>query len=151
MYTGDVGDFRKEGGIVWRSRDTVGVRDGDQTPARSARCPPGCEAQARRFSGQLLDLREIEKPEPLRASGGVWFALSDDQELHIGVEDPFEPARKAHPAFEIAVDEIDRIAERLTGADTKVEWDDAIAGYRRFYTADPWGNRIELLAPTAPA
>jgi 8-oxo-dGTP pyrophosphatase MutT (NUDIX family) len=108
--------------------------------------PRGCEAEARRFFGELLHLREIEKPEPLRARGGVWFALGDDQQLHIGVEEAFLPARKAHPAFQVDIDEIDRLAAALTRAGEVVDWDDSLAHCRRFYTADPWGNRIELLA-----
>jgi catechol 2,3-dioxygenase-like lactoylglutathione lyase family enzyme len=35
--------------------------------------PPGCEAEARRFYGELLGLDEIEKPEELRGRGGAWF------------------------------------------------------------------------------
>ena len=62
--------------------------------------PPGCEAEARRFYGGLLGLEEIEKPEPLQARGGVWFRAGDRQ-LHIGVEQDFAPARKAHPAFRV--------------------------------------------------
>jgi hypothetical protein len=27
-----------------------------------------------------------------------------------------------------------------------VDWDGSLPGVRRFYTADPWGNRIELVA-----
>ena len=63
--------------------------------------PPGCEPEARRFYGQLLGLVELEKPAPLRARGGVWFALGGGAQLHIGVEDPFAPARKAHPALRV--------------------------------------------------
>ena len=113
--------------------------------------PRGCEPEARRFFGQLLGLDEVEKPESLRARGGVWFRLNAEQQLHIGVEEPFQPARKAHPAFEIGIDELDRLAETLTRAGEKVEWDDSLPGARRFYTADPWGNRIELLAATTHA
>jgi catechol 2,3-dioxygenase-like lactoylglutathione lyase family enzyme len=63
--------------------------------------PPGCEAEARRFFGDLLGLPEIEKPEPLRKRGGVWFAVGNHQ-LHVGVESEFAPAHKAHPAFALA-------------------------------------------------
>ena len=101
--------------------------------------PPGCEAEARRFYGELLGLPEVEKPEALRARGGVWF-----DQLHIGVEEEFQPARKAHPA--LRADDLDALAERLTAAGARVQWDDALPGIRRFYTSDPWGNRIELLA-----
>jgi catechol 2,3-dioxygenase-like lactoylglutathione lyase family enzyme len=100
--------------------------------------PPGCEAEARRFYGELLGLAEISKPEPLRPRGGVWF-----DQLHIGVDEDFRPARKAHPA--LAVPNLDELAERLTAAGARVEWDDTVPGVRRFYTSDPWGNRLELL------
>jgi catechol 2,3-dioxygenase-like lactoylglutathione lyase family enzyme len=103
--------------------------------------PPGCEPAARRFYGELLGLTEVEKPEALRGRGGVWFEL-----LHVGVEDPFTPARKAHPALRVAAAELDALAERLAAAGEPVRWDDEIPGVRRFFTADPWGNRVELLA-----
>ena len=103
--------------------------------------PPGCEEEARRFFGELLGLAEVEKPEPLRSRGGVWFRAGA-QQLHVGVEREFAPARKAHPAFRVSPEELDRLAAVLPS----VEWDDALPGVRRFYTSDPWGNRIELLA-----
>ena len=106
--------------------------------------PHGCEHEARRFFGELLELDEIEKPEPLRARGGAWFRLGAHQ-FHVGVEEPFEPARKAHPAFGVPAAELDALAERLVAAGEKVDWDDALLPVRRFYTADPWGNRIEIV------
>ncbi|MBS1883458.1 MAG: glyoxalase [Actinobacteria bacterium] len=107
--------------------------------------PPGCEAAARRFFGELVGLAEIEKPAPLRARGGTWFALGDRQ-LHVGVEVEFEPTRKAHVALRMGAAELDGLAERLAAAGAPVIWDDALPGARRFYSADPWGNRIEFLA-----
>jgi catechol 2,3-dioxygenase-like lactoylglutathione lyase family enzyme len=102
--------------------------------------PPGCEEAARRFFGGLLGLEEIEKPEPLRGRGGVWFRVGSG-ELHVGVEQEFVPARKAHPAFRVRADELDRLAAALDP-----EWDESLPGVRRFYAADPWGNRLEFLA-----
>ena len=107
--------------------------------------PRGCEPEARAFYGGALGLRELEKPEQLRGRGGVWFALDGDQELHVGVEAGFAPARKAHPAF--AVDDLDALAARLG----EVQWDDSLPGVRRFYADDPFGNRIELMEPDASA
>ncbi len=107
--------------------------------------PSGCEAEARRFFGDVLGLAEVPKPESLAARGGVWFQLGW-QQLHIGVEDGFEPARKAHPALRVASDaELAILAERLADARAEVVWDEALPGVRRFYTEDPWGNRLELL------
>lgn len=105
--------------------------------------PPGSEAEARRFYGELLGLDEIPKPEPMRASGGVWFRVGQ-QELHVGIEDPFAPARKAHPGLYVEPGELDGLAERLAQAGASVEWDDRYPGVRRFYTSDPFGNRVEI-------
>jgi catechol 2,3-dioxygenase-like lactoylglutathione lyase family enzyme len=106
-------------------------------------CPPGGEEEARRFYGDLLGLSEIEKPGPLRSRGGVWFACGRSQQLHLGVEEPFAPARKAHPALLVeSVPALEHLARRLPS----VSWDEDLAGYRRFYTDDPFGNRLELLA-----
>ena len=107
--------------------------------------PPGREAEARAFYGTLLGLPEIAKPPVLAARGGVWFACGGDgQQLHVGVEREFAPARKAHPA--LLVDDLDALATRLREAAYEVSWDDAIPGVRRCYVADPFGNRLELVA-----
>jgi catechol-2,3-dioxygenase len=106
--------------------------------------PIGSESDARRFYETLLGLPELEKPEALRDRGGVWFACGA-QQLHIGVTRDFSPAHKAHPALRVHLTDLDLIAERLRAAGSTVQWDDAIPDTRRFYTADPWGNRIELI------
>jgi catechol 2,3-dioxygenase-like lactoylglutathione lyase family enzyme len=107
--------------------------------------PAGSEDEARRFYGELLGMPELPKPAVLRARGGVWFACGADQ-LHVGIAEPFTPARRAHPALAVRPGELDPLAERLHDAGCPVQWDDAIPDTRRFYTADPWGNRIELVA-----
>jgi catechol 2,3-dioxygenase-like lactoylglutathione lyase family enzyme len=107
--------------------------------------PAGGEALARGFYGKLMGLREIDKPEPMRASGGVWFALAG-AELHIGIQDQFAPARKAHPAIRVSEPALDELAERLAVAGIPVRWDRRLPGARRFYTEDPFGNRVEVLA-----
>ena len=107
--------------------------------------PAGCEEQARAFYGGLLSLDELVKPPGLAGQGGAWFALGATQ-LHIGVEQDFAPARKAHPALRIDPLALDALADALAAAGHPVIWDEAIAGVRRFFTADPWGNRIELVA-----
>jgi len=104
--------------------------------------PPGCEEDARRFFGDALGLGEVEKPEPLRARGGVWFQCGA-QQIHIGVEQEFSPALKAHPAFQVAA--YDALLERLRAAGIEASEDDSIPGLRRSFVSDPWGNRLELL------
>ena len=107
--------------------------------------PEGCEAAARRFYGELLGLVEVPKPEPLRARGGVWFAVGG-QQLHVGVEAHFTPARKAHPALRVDGTALDELASRLQQAGVDVVWDHELVDVRRFFVADPWNNRVELLA-----
>ena len=104
--------------------------------------PAGCEDAARGFFGGLLGLEELEKPEPLRSRGGVWFQVGA-QQLHVGVEADFVAARKAHPA--LSVSGYDALQNRLRAAGVTVTEDNSIPGLRRCYVADPWGNRIELV------
>jgi catechol 2,3-dioxygenase-like lactoylglutathione lyase family enzyme len=107
--------------------------------------PSGREAQARAFYGGLLGLPELDKPPVLAARGGVWFSCgTGGQQLHVGVERDFAPARKAHPA--LLVDDLETLAARLADAGYEADWDDAIPGVRRCYVADPFGNRLELVA-----
>jgi catechol 2,3-dioxygenase-like lactoylglutathione lyase family enzyme len=108
--------------------------------------PPGCEDEARRFFAGVLGLAEIEKPPSLAARGGAWFRAGE-QQIHVGVEEGFVPASKAHPALLVESDRLEDLAGRLAQAGAPVAWDDELAPLRRFYTADPWGNRIELIAP----
>jgi catechol 2,3-dioxygenase-like lactoylglutathione lyase family enzyme len=107
-------------------------------------CPRGGEDEARRFYGELLGLKEIEKPEALRSRGGVWFECGT-QQLHLGVEEPFSPARKAHPALLVeSVPELEELAARLGD---RVIWDADLPGFSRFYVSDPFDNRLELMSP----
>ncbi len=106
--------------------------------------PAGSEEQARAFYGGLLGLQEIDKPEPLRVRGGVWFGCGAHQ-LHIGIEQPHTPARKAHPALLVAPGTLESLAKRLEARGAEVDWDESIEQLKRFYTHDPWGNRIELV------
>jgi catechol 2,3-dioxygenase-like lactoylglutathione lyase family enzyme len=105
--------------------------------------PAGCEAEARRFYAELLGLEELPKPPVLAARGGCWFRAGA-QELHVGVDDPFAPARKAHPG--LVVEGLDELAERLRAAGHEVSYDESIPGTKRFHVADPFGNRLEVRA-----
>ena len=126
-------------------------------------CPPGGEDGARRFYGDGLGMTEVEKPEDLRARGGAWFrdasSLSSSTqgfrsdkgaEIHVGVEDPFVPARKAHPALLLAdVAELEAVGRRLADLGFQVDWSQrhTFDGYERLHTYDAHGNRVELLSP----
>jgi hypothetical protein len=66
--------------------------------------------------------------------------------VQIAAPSDFEPARKAHVALRVGAAELDELAARLAGVGAPVLWDEALPGERRFYSEDPWGNRIEFLA-----
>jgi catechol 2,3-dioxygenase-like lactoylglutathione lyase family enzyme len=106
--------------------------------------PRGREAEARAFYGGILGLTEIMKPANLVVRGGCWFALGT-QQLHLGVEPDFRPAQKAHPAF--LVQDLAGLRARLEQDGFKPYEDEPLTGYARFYVADPFGNRLELMEP----
>ncbi|MFI5916867.1 VOC family protein [Dactylosporangium sp. NPDC051541] len=107
-------------------------------------CPPGSEDALRAFYSDVLGFEEIAKPPVLAARGGCWFR-GHGIELHIGVEQDFRPARKAHPG--LLVDNLDVWAARLSTAGYDVAFDDDFPGMRRFYSQDCHGNRLEFLQP----
>ncbi|MGD7045986.1 VOC family protein [Jeotgalibacillus proteolyticus] len=104
--------------------------------------PKGSEEMARAFYNGILGFSEVEKPEVLRARGGVWFMAGENQ-LHIGIEEPFIPAKKAHAAFEVQT--LEELKKHLTQHDISFVEDDLLPGANRIYAEDPFGNRIELL------
>src|SRR5580704_18848087 len=104
--------------------------------------PRGREDTARSFYAGLLGMTELPKPPALAVRGGCWFA-SGTAVLHLGVEEPFAPARKAHPA--LLTDDLDGIEAALTAAGLRcARADSEIPGVRRLHTHDPFGNRIEF-------
>ena len=104
--------------------------------------PEGGENQARAYFGDLLGLAEIPKPAALGGRGGCWFALGDRQ-LHLGVDADFRPAKKAHVA--LAVDDLAALKAAIAAAGLEVREDVPIDGRARFFSYDPFGNRIEFL------
>jgi catechol 2,3-dioxygenase-like lactoylglutathione lyase family enzyme len=108
--------------------------------------PPGEEGRARAFYAGVLGMTEIAKPSRLVARGGVWFVAGDVQ-LHLGVEAGFKGAKKAHPA--LLVPDLAGLKARCRAAGVETVTDEPLEGFDRFYAADPFGNRLEFLQPTA--
>ena len=105
--------------------------------------PPGSEDAARKFYGLLLGMEEIPKPANLKARGGCWFQCGP-QEVHIGIQADFGAAKKAHPGF--TVNALEQLKLKLQEADYEISQEPPINGRSRFFTHDPFGNRIEFLA-----
>ena len=105
--------------------------------------PAGEEDRARAFYARLLGMTEVPKPPPqLAKRGGCWFECGMVR-IHVGVEDDFRPARKAHPALQCV--DYDGLIAQLKAAGVAVTDDESISGVRRCHIADPFGNRIELI------
>jgi catechol 2,3-dioxygenase-like lactoylglutathione lyase family enzyme len=104
--------------------------------------PDGGEDEARAFYGGLLGLTEVPKPGALAARGGCWCA-GPGVAIHLGVERPFVPARKAHVA--LLVDDLPGLRGALAAAGVETKVDDADVGVRRFHAFDPFGNRLEFV------
>ena len=104
--------------------------------------PSGGEDEARAFWVDLIGFEEIPKPEALESRGGLWIRRGD-AEIHLGIEEPFAPARKAHPG--LVVEDLDELEHRLRVAGREIRPDAPIYGMRRFHVSDPFGNRIEFL------
>ncbi|MEV8545377.1 VOC family protein [Streptomyces sp. NPDC051572] len=106
--------------------------------------PAGSEDALRAYYVDVLGMTEIPKPPVLAARGGCWFGAGAVQ-LHLGVEVDFRPAKKAHPGLRVTG--IEAYAARLKSLGASVTWDEDLPGYRRFYSEDPVGNRLEFLEP----
>ena len=106
--------------------------------------PPGSEDRLRAYYAGVLGMAEIPKPPVLAARGGCWFRAGTVQ-LHLGIEDDFRPAEKAHPGLRVT--DIGTYAARLRARGAEVTWDADLPGHRRFYSHDPVGNRLEFLEP----
>lgn len=104
--------------------------------------PPGSEPRLRAYYAGVLGMTEARKPSALAARGGCWFRAGDVH-LHLGIDQDFRPARKAHPGLRVR--DIKAYADRLAAHGAPVTWDDDLPGHRRFYTEDPVGNRLEFL------
>jgi catechol 2,3-dioxygenase-like lactoylglutathione lyase family enzyme len=104
--------------------------------------PVGREAEARVFYAGVLGIPEVAKPPNLAKRGGCWFE-SGEVKVHLGVENDFRPARKAHPAF--SVDDLTELRARFAAAGYVVRTDEPLEGYERVYVDDPFGNRLEFL------
>ncbi len=102
--------------------------------------PRGAEEEARRFYAGVLGLEEEEKPEPLRAHGGAWFH-GGGVYVHLGVEDDFRAAKKAHAAFLVA--DLEACRAELAAAGCEVAA--AEGPVARFHAFDPFGNRLEFI------
>ena len=106
--------------------------------------PPGEEQAAIDFYAGVLGLEHVAKPPELADRGGAWFR-SGELEVHLGVEEGFQPALKAHPAF--LVEDLERMRARVEMSGFRVIESEQFSGFHRVHVRDPFGNRLELIEP----
>lgn len=116
-------------------------------------CPPGGEDLARSFWGAALGFVEVPKPAQLAGRGGCWFRAFDGDriaaEVHVGVEQPFVPAAKAHPALMVDGPSFEAMAARVAAGGFAINHAEreSFPGHLRFHCLDGHGNRVEVLTP----
>jgi catechol 2,3-dioxygenase-like lactoylglutathione lyase family enzyme len=106
--------------------------------------PAGGEESATAFYEGLLGIPRVAKPPHLEVRGGCWFE-NGDLKIHLGVDDDFRSARKAHPG--LIVDDLAALVVRLSEGGVAVGLDQPLEGFERVYVDDPFGNRLELMEP----
>ena len=105
---------------------------------------------ARRFYGEILDLREIERPG--FAFGGAWYALGDRQ-LHLTVNDDARTFRDVSAPdsgdghFALRVSDWEATVAHLKAHGVEVlESAQNATPWKQAYVSDPDGNVVELNA-----
>jgi catechol 2,3-dioxygenase-like lactoylglutathione lyase family enzyme len=105
--------------------------------------PPTGEAKARGFFTGILGLPEITKPTDGNRMDGCWFDLGT-QQLHLLVDEGFSASRRAHIAFCAA--DLGRVRQALSHAGYPVRSAQRSEGRERFFSEDPFGNRLEFIS-----
>ncbi len=102
--------------------------------------------EARRFYGDVLGLRETERPNADLDSPGVWYGLGET-ELHIQCRDdaPTDESDRP-PAFIIG--DVASLKDRLRERGAEVIDAPTLMGRERFFSRDPCGNRLEFMTLT---
>jgi catechol 2,3-dioxygenase-like lactoylglutathione lyase family enzyme len=104
--------------------------------------PRSLEARALEFYRSVLGLKEIPKPDELRARGGAWFEVGALQ-LHVGLDPEPSPKSRRHVCFLVSDLASAKAAIVTHGVAIEEEEGDA-EGLHRFFIRDPAENRIEI-------
>ncbi len=103
--------------------------------------PRALEAECLAFYREDLELKEIPKPQDLRARGGAWFQLANLQ-MHIGVDPEPSPRSKRHICFLVA--DLATARAGLIAKNIAIEEESVAEGLSRLFIRDPAGNRVEI-------
>ena len=110
--------------------------------------PAGGEDRARAFFTGLLGIAEIAKPNDGNRTDGCWFDLGA-QQLHLLIDEPFAPSKRAHIALTVA--DLAAVRAQMAGAGLPIADFLPSDGRERFFSEDPFGNRLEFIAARSVA
>jgi len=109
----------------------------------------GGSDKGRHFYGGALGLTEITPPEVLGTDGFVWFAIGESgDEVHLYTDDRGPNSTVQHLC--IQVNDPETVREKLTSNGYETSDTDVIPNRPRFFTHDPFGNRVEISAILGP-
>jgi catechol 2,3-dioxygenase-like lactoylglutathione lyase family enzyme len=130
-----------------RPNDHATTRPNNQSTARlqhvTIAMPPGNEAAARAFYGDVLGLEEITPPASVADLQEIWYRLGGDTELHLFIEPPMGQDHSARH-FCLAVDDVEALRERLEAIGVTVVGGPPIPSRPRYFCRDPFGNLFEI-------
>jgi catechol 2,3-dioxygenase-like lactoylglutathione lyase family enzyme len=98
-------------------------------------------ARARQFYGELLGLREVERPANF-STPVVWFEVGDEH-IHLIPSDQRDTRSPRH--FALHVDNARAAREHLRSHGVAIQETVPIPGADRFFIEDPDGNTVELI------
>lgn len=111
--------------------------------------PAGGNDQARHFYGETLGLTEIAPPAVLGPERFVWFTVGDSgDEIHVYTDDRGPNSPGQHLCLQ--VEDPDAVRATLSANGYPTDDTDAIPNRPRFFTRDPFGNRVEISAILGP-
>ena len=102
-------------------------------------------ARAKHFYGQILGLTEVPRPESFDF-GGAWYR-NGPTDLHIITRPQADAQSRRHVAFYVADLDVAARVLKAHGYPVLPEEKYKIKSIDRFFTADPDGNRIEIMGP----
>lgn len=105
--------------------------------------------KGRHFYGETLGLTEITPPAVLGTERFVWYTIGDSgDEIHLYTDNrgPNSPAQHLC----IQVEDPDGVRKKLAESGYETADTDVIPNRPRFFTTDPFGNRVEISAILGP-
>ncbi len=104
--------------------------------------PLNSETEVRHFFCDILECKEVNKPESMAHFDSLWFDIGTSI-MHVGLDENFFPEKRGHPAFNVK--SLDKLIQQFKRFHVEYELDDKMPGAKRLYTYYFFGHRMEFL------